>query len=146
MAHPLLVSPTVSKTREMLVAGMGGVLGTTADVLVLMSLVALGVSIPLSAFVAASVGAVVCFALNKYVAFRDRTPISVDQLVRFGLVALANALALSLLMKLVAVELGVPVLPAKLLCAAVVFFAWTYPAQRRLVFKRAEPSPAQSLA
>lgn len=136
----------------MIVAGMAGVLGTAADVVVLMTLVALGVAIPVSAFLAASVGAVACFALNKYVAFKDRSPITIEQLARFAFVAVTNALALALLMKLVAVELGVPVLPAKLVCAAVVFFAWTYPAQRRLVFGkrtggRAEAiSPAQSLA
>ena len=32
--------------------------------------------------------------------------------------------------------MNVPVLPAKLVCAAIVFVAWTYPAQRRLVFVR----------
>ena len=124
---------------------MGGALGTLADVLVLLGLVAVGVSIPVAAFVASAIGAVLCFAMNKYVAFRDRSPITVDQVVRFGLVALTTGIALALLMKLVAVELGVPVLPAKLVSAAIVFVAWTYPAQRRLVFLRHEPSPAQSL-
>ncbi len=137
----------VSKSREMVAAGMGGALGTLADVLVLLGLIAVGVSIPVSAFVASAVGAVICFAMNKYVAFRDHTPITFEQLVRFGLVALTTGVALALLMKLVAVELGVPVLPAKLLCAAIVFVAWTYPAQRRLVFVRHEAGqrPAQSL-
>ena len=134
----------------MFVAGMGGVLGTGADVGVLMLLVGAGLPIPVSAFLAASVGAVICFGMNKYVAFRDHSPISLEQLGRFAFVAITNALALALLMKVVAVELGVPVLPAKLMCAALVFFAWTYPAQRRLVFtktNRAEAiSPAQSLA
>ena len=135
----------------MFVAAMGGVLGTGADVVVLLALVTVGISIPVSAFLAASVGAVVCFGMNKYVAFRDRSPITFEQVGRFAFVAVTNALALALLMKLVAVELAVPVLPAKLLCAAIVFFAWTYPAQRRLVFvkttNRAEAiSPAQSLA
>jgi hypothetical protein len=39
-------------------------------------------------------------------------------------------------MQLVAVRLGVPYLLAKLICAAIVFAVWTYPAQRRLVFRR----------
>lgn len=132
---------------------MGGIAGTVADVVVLMVLVGTGLAIPVSAFLAATAGAVVCFGMNKYVAFRDRSPITFEQVARFAFVALTNALLLALLMKLIAVELGVPVLPAKLVCAAAVFFAWTYPAQRRLVFSqratvgRAEAiSPAQSLA
>jgi hypothetical protein len=39
-----------------------------------------------------------------------------------------------------AVTLGVPYLLAKLICAAIVFAVWTYPAQRRLVFRRAVPA------
>jgi putative flippase GtrA len=56
--------------------------------------------------------------------------------VRFGLVAVVTAIWMALAMQLVAVELGVPYLLAKLICAAVVFAVWTYPAQRRLVFRR----------
>ena len=130
----------------MVAAGMGGIAATATDVVVLMTLVALGVSIPLSAFVAASVGAVVCFSINKYVAFEDRSPLSFDQVGRFAFVAITNAFALALLMKLFAVELALPVLPAKLLSAALVFFAWTYPAQRKLVFVRRAPDAASSLA
>jgi hypothetical protein len=43
---------------------------------------------------------------------------------------------MAIAMQLVAVELGVSYLIAKLVCAAAVFAAWTYPAQRRLVFRR----------
>lgn len=129
----------------MMAAGAGGVAATATDVVVLMSLVALGVSIPVSAFLAASIGAVVCFAINKYVAFKDRSPVSFDQVGRFAFVAVTNAFALALLMKLFAVELAIPVLPAKLLSAALVFFVWTYPAQRKLVFVR-RPDAASSLA
>ncbi len=140
----------------MLAAGFGGVLATCTDVTTLMVLVKLvGLPIPVSAFLAATVGAVVVFVANKYIAFRDHSPITLDQVGRFAFVAITNAVVMALAMKLVAVELGVPVLPAKLICAAVVFVAWTYPAQRRLVFHRsiapdtaarAEPSPAASLA
>jgi putative flippase GtrA len=76
------------------------------------------------------------FALNKYIAFGDRSPISPRQLVRFGLVAVATAMMMAVAMHVVAVVLGVPYLAAKLICAVVVFAAWTYPAQRRLVFRR----------
>ena len=92
---------------------------------------------PVAAFAGAVVGAVVNFGLNKYIAFRDRSRITGQQLVRFGIVAVATAMLMALAMQLVAVWLGVPYLLAKLLCAAAVFAVWTYPAQRRLVFRRA---------
>lgn len=125
----------VNNPRQMVAAGLGGVASTTADIAALVLLVeVLALSVPLAAFLASTVGAVVNFVLNKYVAFRDRTPITLPQLGRFGIVALATALLMALAMKLVAVELGVPYLIAKLICAASVFVVWTYPAQRRLVF------------
>jgi len=142
----MLLVRFVSKSREMVAAGVGGVMATATDVALLVALVAGGVSIPVAAFLASAIGAVVNFVFNKHVAFQDRSPITTDQLVRFVGVALATGLALAVLMKLVALELGVPVLPAKLLCAAIVFVLWTYPAQRRLVFVRRDGSPASSLA
>jgi len=123
-------------------------MATVADVGALMVLVKLaGAPIPLSAFVASTIGAVVGFVLNKYVAFRDRSPITIEQLARFAFVAVTTALVMAVAMKITAVELHVPVFPAKLICAALVFVGWTYPAQRRLVFHRParEPSPAASL-
>ena len=36
----------------------------------------------------------------------------------------------------IAVKVGLPLVPAKLVCSALVFVAWTYPAQRKLVFVR----------
>lgn len=120
----------------MLKAGFGGAVGTGADILVLMLLVEIvGLAIPLSAFLAATVGAAVCFVINKYIAFRDRSPITIEQLARFGFVALASAGLMALAMKLVAVELHVPYLIAKLVCAAAIFAVWGYPAQRRMVFQ-----------
>lgn len=116
-------------------AGIGGAIGTGFDVATLVLLVRAGMSIPAAAFCGASVGAVACFVFNKYVAFRDRTPVTAHQLARFGTMAVATALLMAFAMKLVAVKLGVPVLPAKLLCAATIFIVWTYPAQRRLVFR-----------
>jgi putative flippase GtrA len=126
---------------------VGGALGTTADVIGLLLLVKFaGLSIPIAAFCAAAGGACICFLMNRRFAFRDRSPITAEKLARFGAVAFGSSLLIALLMKLVAVELMVPVLPAKLLCAAIVFLAWTYPAQRRLVFARPQRSPAASLA
>ncbi|MBS1122551.1 MAG: GtrA-like protein [Deltaproteobacteria bacterium] len=133
----------------MLTAGFGGAIATACDVSTLVLLVEhLHVSIPASAFVASTVGAVACFLMNKHVAFRDRRPVTLHQLVRFGLVAVATAFLMAFAMKLLAVDLHVPYLLAKIASAAVIFVAWTYPAQRRLVFARhrVPTSPAASLA
>jgi len=138
----VLFPRSVKNPREMLAAGLGGAIGTAIDFTVLVLLVELGrVSIPVSAFLAASAGAVVCFVMNKHVAFRDRTPVTLHQIGRFGIVAVAAALLMALAMRIVAVDLGLPYPAAKVLCAALVFIAWTYPAQRRLVFLR-RPAPA----
>jgi len=120
--------------RQMCAAGVGGAAATAVDVGTLVLMVEHGTPIALAAFVAATAGAVVCFTLNKYIAFRDRTPVTWQQLGRFGIVAVATALLMALAMELFAVKLGVPYLVAKVICSALVFLAWTYPAQRRLVF------------
>ena len=85
--------------------------------------------------------------MNKYIAFRDRTPLSIKQLGRFALVAVATALLMAVAMQIISVKLGAPVLVAKLICSALVFLGWTYPAQRRLVFRRRpQLSPWMSLS
>lgn len=143
MARPVLSLASVRNPREMLAAGLGGALGTVIDFAALVLLVELGgISIPVSAFLAASVGAAVCFLLNKHVAFRDRTPVTLRQVGRFGFVAVAAALLMGFAMRIVAIDLRLPYLAAKALCAAIVFVAWTYPAQRRLVFARRPASAA----
>jgi len=126
----------VKNTRELVASGFGGAVGTAVDVSVLVLMVQHGIAIAASAFSGAAAGAAMNFALNKYVAFRDRSPITGRQVARFGIVAVATATLMALAMQLVAVKLGVPYLLAKLICAAVVFAAWTYPAQRRIVFRR----------
>ena len=131
----------VKNPREMLTAGLGGVAATAVDISFLVLLVESGVSVPAAAFFAACLGATVNFVVNKYIAFRDRTPISIQQLSRFGAVAVATAMWMALAMKVVSVELGVPYVVAKLICAVIVFVAWTYPAQRRLVFARPSTAP-----
>lgn len=144
-----LLVVTKKNARELVTAGFGGIAATIVDVAVLVLLVeVIGLSIPVSAFLASTSGAVMNFVLNKYIAFRDRSPISVQQVARFGAVAMATALLMALAMKLVAVELGVPYVAAKLLCAVTVFIVWTYPAQRKLVFShmRADADPASSIA
>src|SRR5262245_59001272 len=121
--------------HQRVLSGFGGGLSTAADVAVLTILVEAGAPIAVSAFVGSMVGAVVCYLMNKYVAFRDRSRVRAAQLAAFGLVAAATALMMALAMQLVAVKLGVPYLLAKLICAAVVFVVWSYPAQKRLVFR-----------
>jgi len=117
-------------------SGFGGAVATAVDVSVLVQMVQHGAPIAAAAFCGAAAGAVMNFALNKYIAFRDRSPISRRQLARFGLVAVATAALMAVAMHVVAVMLGVPYLLSKLICAIVVFAAWTFPAQRRLVFRR----------
>jgi putative flippase GtrA len=126
----------VKNIRQLAAAGVGGAVGTGLDIAVLVLLVEHGTRVAVAAFVGAAAGALVNFTLNKYIAFRDHSRIAARQLVRFGLVTVATAMLMAGAMQLVAVELGVPYLLAKLICAAVVFAVWTYPAQRRLVFRR----------
>lgn len=126
----------MKNSRELLTAGVAGAFGTGLDLGVLILLVARHVPIPLATFIAALAGAATNFALNKYVAFRDRSPINLGQLARFHLVAVVAALLMAAAMKVATANLALPVVAAKLACAALVFAIWTYPAQRRLVFAR----------
>jgi putative flippase GtrA len=129
--------PRVMKNaRALLAAGLGGALATALDVGLLVLLVGHHVAVPLATFIAALAGAAMTFVINKYVAFRDRSPINLLQLLRFDFVVVVAALLMAAAMQLVSVRLGVPVVLAKLGCAALVFALWTYPAQRRLVFVR----------
>lgn len=123
--------------RQMFSAGLGGAAATLVDVSSLLVLVKHGTPVAIAAFIAAASGAVAAFLLNKYIAFRDPSPVTLSQLGRFGVVAVATALLMAACMQVVAVRLHVPVIVAKVLCSAVVFVAWTYPAQRRLVFRNA---------
>ena len=136
LAHDLLYLLLVKNLRQLVSAGAGGAIGTATDVGLLALLVEHGTRIPVAAFCGAAAGATVNFVINKYFAFRDRTPVTGAQLGRFALVAVATAILMAILMEAVAVRMGVPYLLAKLICAALVFAVWTYPAQRKLVFQR----------
>lgn len=120
--------------RQLVASGFGGIAATAVDVVALMIQTRHGTPVPIAAFISAALGACVGFTVNKYVAFRDRSAITASQLGRFGIVAVSTALLMAAAMWLVSVKLHVPVLVAKLICSACVFLAWTYPAQRRLVF------------
>ncbi len=124
----------MQKHRSTILAGLGGLAATVVDVALLVLLVELGVPIGIAAGLGVLAGAVAGFLVNKYVAFRDRSPISVKQVGAFGLVAVGTALLMAMAMQLVAVWAGVPYLLSKCLCAATLFFAWTLPAQKRFVF------------
>lgn len=127
----------MKKFRELVTAGIAGICGTGLDLGVLVLLVGRQVPIPLATFLAALAGAATSFTINKYVAFRDRSPLRLGQVARFDFVAVVTALLLAAAMRIATANLGVPVVAAKLACAALVFAVWTYPAQRRLVFARA---------
>ena len=60
---------------------VGGAAATAVDVGTLVLLVEHGTPIALAAFFAAACGAAVCFVMNKYIAFRDRSPITVSSSV-----------------------------------------------------------------
>jgi putative flippase GtrA len=137
VARRLLFRLLVRNTRQLAASGLGGAVATAVDASVLVLGVRHGAPVAGAAFCGAAAGAALNFAWNKYFAFGDRTPLSIRQLARFGLVAVATAALMAAAMQLVAVELGAPVLLAKLVCAAAVFAVWTYPAQRRLVFRAA---------
>lgn len=122
--------------RQVVTAGLNGVVSTGVDVgsLVLLHGV-MHVPVAAAAFGASAAGGVANFVMNKYIAFQDHSKVTKRQLARFGAVALVTACMLALLMQIIAVWLGVQYIAAKLVCAAIVFVVWTYPAQRRLVFK-----------
>ncbi len=121
--------------RQLVTSGIGGAAATAVDVGALVLLVQRGTAVPVAAFLSAMFGACVGFTINKYLAFRDRSAITASQLVRFGIVAVATALMMAFAMELVAVKMHVPYVIAKVICSALIFLGWTYPAQRRLVFQ-----------
>jgi putative flippase GtrA len=136
VARLLLIPRLVKQARELLGAGVAGAFGTGIDLGALVLLVGHHVPIALATFIATLAGAATNFTLNKYVAFHDRSPLTLAQVVRFDVVAVIAALLMAAAMKIATATLGLPVVAAKLACAAVVFVIWTYPAQRRLVFVR----------
>jgi putative flippase GtrA len=118
-------------------AALGGIAGTSVDVVILSTLCHRGVAVAYAAFAGALAGAGLCFVANKYVAFRDHRRTNARQVATFGGVALATALLMAVGMHLACDRAHLPYLTAKLVCAALVFVGWSYPAQRRLVFAHA---------
>jgi putative flippase GtrA len=141
VAPKLLFLASVQKqqVQQLLASGMSGVAATAVDVGALVLQVQHGTPVPIAAFISATLGACVGFTVNKYVAFRDRSAITPAQLARFGFVAVVTAMLIAVAMDVVAVKLHVPYVLAKVICSALIFVGWTYPAQRRLVF---QPQPS----
>jgi len=123
-----------TRARPLAGAAIGGLAGTAVDVGLLSTLLHRGVGVATAAFAGAMAGAVLCFVANKYVAFRDRSRIELRQVAAFGGVALATAVLMAIAMHLACDRAHLPYLTAKVVCAAVIFVCWSYPAQRRLVF------------
>ena len=145
--HLLFLRDVPRPSPSLLTAGLGGLAGTAIDVVALVALVESGVPVAVAAFLGAACGAGVCFAVNKYWAFRDPSPLSLRQVGAFGLVSVGTALMMAVAMHVVSVWGGVPYLLAKALCAALIFATWSYPAQRRIVFRAPlSLDPSSSLA
>ncbi len=137
VAQRVLNGPTVRKPLSpALIACLGGLGATSLDIVALAALIQSGTPVAVAAFLGSAVGAVACFLANKRFAFRDRTPLSMKQVGAFGLVSVGTALLMAAAMQLTVVQMGIPYLLAKVLCASAAFFVWSYPAQKRFVFRR----------
>lgn len=119
-------------------SGISGLAATLADVTTLIVLVEIArIPVALAAFLGAASGAGAGFLISKYWAFEDPAPIRLQQLLAFASVALCTACFMAVAMQLFAVALGLPYLAAKAAAAATIFVLWSYPAQRRWVFRTA---------
>ena len=126
--------------------GVSGIVATTVDVTALVLLVELLRShVTIAAFLAASLGGVTNFFINKYWAFDDDAPLQMRQIAIYALVSLVTAAFTAAAIHILAVLIGVPYLIAKAIAAALVFLIWTYPAQARLVFPEPAEVPGDSM-
>jgi putative flippase GtrA len=122
-------------TKRMMRVGVSGMVATAVDVTALVLLVELLRShVTIAAFLAAALGGVTNFLINKYWAFDDDAPLEIRQIAIYALVSLVTAAFTAAAIHILAVLIGVPYLIAKAIAAALVFLIWTYPAQARLVF------------
>lgn len=81
-------------------------------------------------------GGTVNFVLNRSWVFRSRGAGWLGQLLRYGLlVVLGGALAAGAVIQLGVAALGLPVLLAKAIAAALVLACWNYPVSAHLVFR-----------
>jgi putative flippase GtrA len=126
--------------------GVSGVVATGIDIAALVLLVeALRSHVTLAAFLAATLGGVSNFLINKYWAFRERSPIDLRQVTVYSFVSLITAAFVAVAVHMLAVVMPLPYLWAKAIAALLVFVVWTYPAQSKLVFPASAPEPAEPL-
>jgi putative flippase GtrA len=136
-------------TKRVVRVGASGVVATGIDIAALVLLVeALGSHVTLAAFLAATLGGVSNFLINKYWAFRERSPIDLRQVTVYSFVSLITAAFVAVAVHVLAVVMVLPYLWAKAIAALLVFVVWTYPAQSRLVFPptTSEPDSDDSLS
>jgi putative flippase GtrA len=124
------------RSKRLVKVGLSGMIATAIDVVTLIALVELlGSHVTIAAFLAAVAGGVGNFAVNKYWAFKDRSPVDLRQVASYAIVSLVTAMFVASMVHVLAVLLGVPYLLAKAIAAALAFILWSYPAQSRLVFR-----------
>ena len=117
-------------------SGVSGAAGTVLDLGAMLVFVEkLWLPYALAAALASGVGAVANFALNKWWAFRDPSPLAARQIGLFAAVATGTAAITAGMVHVLAALLIVPYLIAKLAAQTVAFVSWSYPAQARLVFR-----------
>ena len=135
LARDLLWLRGVRNKRDKLVkTGLSGIAASMVDVVALVCLIEFaGLSIVLSAFVSAGLGAACGFVITKFWAFRDSRPIGLGQVAAYATVAGGNAILVSVSIH-VLVIFGAAYLLAKLIASAGAFALWSYPAQSRWVF------------
>jgi len=144
MAWSLLIHRGVSDvTKRFMRVSVSGMVATAVDVVALILLVELLRShVTIAAFLAAALGGVTNFLINKYWAFADDAPLELRQVTIYALVSLVTAAFTAAAIHILAVLIGIPYLFAKAIAAALVFLLWTYPAQARLVFPDASAAAA----
>ena len=117
--------------------GVGGVLATTVDFIAMVLLVEYaGLAVGLAAFLGAGFGGMTSYCISKFWAFRDSTPIGPKQIATYALVSLITASLVGPTVQLLH-NFGVHYTIGKIIAAVAVFFCWGYPAQSRIVFRRA---------
>jgi len=131
----------------MMRVGVSGMVATGIDVAALIALVEVFRShVTVAAFIAAALGGVTNFLINKYWAFDDESPLEIRQVAIYALVSLVTAAFTAAAIHILAVLIGIPYLIAKAIAAALVFILWTYPAQARLVFPETADGAGDSMA
>jgi putative flippase GtrA len=130
----------------MMRVGVGGVLATTVDFIAMILLHEYtGMAVGLAAFLGAAFGGVTSYCISKFWAFRDSTPIGTKQLATYALVSFVTASLVGPTVQLLH-NFGIHYTIGKIIAAIAVFFCWGYPAQSRIVFRRARFARQPQLA